>query len=391
MTRSTERIDTKAPKASSSMDTAELTPFARLTTPFGSHIVKGHRMRSTAYRDEGLVKFLVRSCLVTGALITVASPAHADADADAQDLFVRGRELRANAKCGEAVPLFRKANDLAPTRLGSLRNIAECEEQLSHYASARRAWLELGRGLLVTKDATKYDGWSKDAQEAAARLKPMVAELRVDVVVVRRNGEGPAQPGDGTTLTMNGEAVPVALYGTVLEKDPGKYTIVAEAPNAAPVEQVVALTAGGSREVRMRVVLKGPAPAVSDPPPPAYTTRTSPRRTVGYVGVGVGVASLAAAGVTLALRQGALSDLETACPGYATGPCPTSVASIVSRGEAMSTLTTVFGVAGAAIAATGLVLVLASPDERVPLGATPAPRVAITPTPGGAELTWRFR
>lgn len=332
--------------------------------------------------------------ITTALIATLAfgSPLSALADpaADAQDLFVRARELRAGGKCADAIPLFRKANELAPGRLGSLRNIAECEETVGHYASARRAWLELGRGLLVTKEATKYEGWAKDADDAAARLKPLVARLRVDVVVARATGEGPAQPEDGATLTLNGEPLPSSLYGTVLERDPGEVTVVAKAPNASSVTQVVALTAGRSREIRLSLVVT--APTTPDAPPPTFTTRTSPYRTAGFVTLGVGVASLAIAGVSLGLRQGALSDLEDQCPGYVRGPCPTSVAGIVSRGETMSTLTTVFGLAGGALTAAGLVLVLASPDENVRASVHGgAPRLALSPTAGGAQLSGWFR
>ncbi|MFO0638904.1 MAG: hypothetical protein U0183_06810 [Polyangiaceae bacterium] len=341
-------------------------------------------------RPRELPKSGIAIVLATVAVIA-PSRAFGDAGADAQDLFVRARELRAEGKCADAIPLFRKANELAPGRLGSLRNMAECEESVGHYASSRRAWLELERGLLVTKDATKYEGWAKDAAEAAARLKPLVAKLRVDVVVTRPSGEGPAQADDGASLTVNGEPVSPSLFGTVLERDPGQVTIVAKAPTATPVKQVVTLTAGSSREVRMSLVLSSPG-VHTGPPPPTFTTRTSPYRTAGFVTLGVGVASLAVAGVTLGLRQGALSDLEDQCPGYARGPCPTSVAGIVSRGETASTLTTVFGLAGAAFAGAGLVMVLVSPDEKVRVGgAAGRPRFALTPTPGGAQLTWRFQ
>lgn len=330
--------------------------------------------------------------VVVAALGIVApSRAFADAGADAQDLFVRARELRAEGKCADAIPLFRKASELAPGRLGSVRNMAECEESVGHYASARRAWLELERGLLVTKDATKYEGWAKDAAEAAARLKPLVAKLRVDVVVTRPSGEGPAQAEDGATLTVNGEPISPSLFGTVLERDPGPVTIVAKAPTATPVKQVVSLAAGSSREVRMSLVLSSPG-VHTGPPPPAFTTRTSRVRLAGFVTLGVGVASLAVAGVTLGLRQGALSDLEDLCPGYETGPCPTSVGGVIRRGETASTLTTVFGLGGAAFAGAGLVMVLASPDEKVRVGgAAGRPRLALTPTVGGAQLTWRFQ
>lgn len=335
--------------------------------------------------------FLAASIL--GLTVLIASPrvARADADADAQDLFVRGRELRGKKDCGGAVALFRKANNLAPQRLGSLRNIAECEEELGHFASSRRAWLELGRGLLVTKDPGKYDGWSNDARDNAARLEPKVARLRVDLLVTRPEGEGPAQAGDGSTVTINGEVVPLALLGTVLEKDPGKYTVHAEAASGeAPVEQEVSLVPGDSKDIRLKIKIK------PKPKEVVYVERTSARRIAGYVTLGVGGASLIAAGVSLIVRQGALGDLEAACPGYETGPCPTSTQSVLSRGSTAATMTTIFGIAGGVLAAGGLTLVLASPDEKVPvgqaakLGPPPPPRVAISPTIGGAQLVWRF-
>lgn len=320
-----------------------------------------------------------------------ASTARADADSDAQDLFVRGRALRAQRECGAAVDLFRKAAALAPQRLGSLRNLAECEEELGRFASARRAWLELGRGLLVTKERAKYEGWDTDARENAARLQPRVAVLKIDVTVTRPEGQGPAQPADAVSVTLNGEPMAFALLGTPLERDPGKYLVVARAARGqAPVQQVLALAAGESKDVKLRLQLRPPRPEVR------YEERTSTRRVAGWITAGVGAASLVAATVSFLVRQGALSDLAAACPAYETGPCPTSTGSILSRGSTAATMTTVFAIAGGVLVPGGLALVLASPDERVPItGARPprerAPRLAASPTLGGAQLTWRFQ
>src|SRR5437867_2115144 len=94
-----------------------------------------------------------------------APPALASPETDAKDLFARGRELRANNDCGSAAPLFRKAWTVYPQGLGSLRNLAECEEQLGHFASSRRAWLDLKRALITAPNDPKYDGWDKDSEE----------------------------------------------------------------------------------------------------------------------------------------------------------------------------------------------------------------------------------
>lgn len=331
------------------------------------------------------------------AVCATPSIAHADADADAQDLFVRGRDLREKGDPAGAATLFRKAYGLAPSRLGSLRNLAECEEQLGHFASARRAWLELGRALLTNRDP-KYDTWAKDADDAAARLLPKVAQLTLEVFVKRVDGTGPVTAADGAKgsveITINGEVLPIALAATRLDRDPGHFEIrVGGKDVEAPAAQSVDLVAGGSKTVKLVVVLK--------PPPPADVAPASehmhPRRVAGFVTLGVGAASFITAGVTFALRSGALRDLEGKCPAYETKPCPREVSDIVSRGQTMSTLTTVFLISGGVLAATGLTLVLASPDVQEPAnkaGRTPRPSrpsLQVTPGFGGVMLEGGFQ
>src|SRR5438270_653590 len=78
---------------------------------------------------------------VSGACVLSAPIVRADAESDAKDLFARAHAMRKSGDCGGAVPLFRKAYAIYPKGLGSLRNIAECEEQIGHPASSRRAML----------------------------------------------------------------------------------------------------------------------------------------------------------------------------------------------------------------------------------------------------------
>ncbi|MGZ3424178.1 MAG: tetratricopeptide repeat protein, partial [Polyangiales bacterium] len=61
-------------------------------------------------------------------------PAFASSESDAKDLFTRGRDLRKNGDCPGAITLFSKAYQLYPQGLGSLRNLAECEEQIGKFA-----------------------------------------------------------------------------------------------------------------------------------------------------------------------------------------------------------------------------------------------------------------
>ena len=192
------------------------------------------------------VRRLVASAALGLGALAVAPPASASPESDAKDLFARGRDLRNANDCGSAAPLFRKAWQIYPQGLGSLRNLAECEEALGHFASSRRAWLDLKRALITAPNDPKYDGWDKDAEESAARLKPKVASFVVDVYVKSPEGEALANESTGVEIFVNGESVGTALVGTPLERDPGTYRIRAQTTDAQPVEQTVTLSAGGN-------------------------------------------------------------------------------------------------------------------------------------------------
>jgi hypothetical protein len=86
-----------------------------------------------------------RGCLAIAS--SLAAPGVRADPLAAKDLFAQARWRRLQAQCARSLPLFRRANDMYPAGLGSLRNIAECEEELGHFASARRAWLDLQRAL----------------------------------------------------------------------------------------------------------------------------------------------------------------------------------------------------------------------------------------------------
>jgi hypothetical protein len=302
--------------------------------------------------------------LLGAAVASAAVPAVARADSvsDAKDLFARGRELRARADCAAALPLFRKAYALYPDGLGSLRNAAECEEGSGHFASARRAWLDLKRALLTHPDP-KYEGWVKDADEAAARLAPKLASLTVAVNVVGPGGE--AAPNEGVEVTVNGEKLAPALVGTPLERDPGRYDVRAVGPSVTRTDaRVVDLVAGDAKRVALRVVVAQAAPEPAAAPPPSRpavadsTDSGGARRTAAWLTVGVGAAALAGAGVSLIVRQSALGDLQSRCPGYASGPCDPSLQGTVDRGHTASTLVTVLGAVGLVAVATGVTLLV---------------------------------
>jgi hypothetical protein len=334
--------------------------------------------------------------LAVALAIAIASPcivpsvdARADAEADAKDLFAKGRELRTAGNCKDALQYFRKAVKLFPSGLGSLRNLAECEEQLSMWASAHRDWLDLKRQLLTNTDA-KYQGWDAEAEAAANRDAPKVSKLTVALVM-----KGSQDPVDTSTfvVSINGEVIDHRLVGTELDRDPGTYEIKV---GGGKDEETASVTLGVADSQKITIPVE-PKVLLQDVSTTVVKTdeirdRNATMRTIGYASMGVGAAAVGGVIVALVVRGSALSDLKSACPNYDTQPCSSKVDSTVSKGKTASLLVDVFG--GVAILAIGfgftIVVTHPAPEEQKSTTTT----VTLSPVPmwggGGAALSGSF-
>ena len=292
-------------------------------------------------------------CVVVASAL-MAPAAWADAG-DAKDLFDRARELRLQGDCASALPLFRRAYDAYPAGLGSLRNVAECEEALGRFGSARHAWLELQHAL-TTNSASRYDGWEQDAVQAAARLAPKLATLTIEVRAVTESGK----PADATGIdvSFNGERVSPDDVGRPLDRDPGRYVVAAAGPASSVADKrVVDLGPGESKRVELRVVVPGPPDRVRS------TSRVTRERTAAWIAAGVGAASFVGAAIAAVERRSALDDLTTEC--NSTTECPAARNNTVEsarlqatedRGHAAATWVNVLAVVGVVGLSSGVVL-----------------------------------
>lgn len=322
-------------------------------------------------------------------LIALVSPARAG-ERDAKTFFAEGRRLRLAGQCDAAVEAFEKALEAYPEGLGSLRNIAECEEELGRYASARRHYWDL-RVAVLASGAPRYEGWVQDAEAGHARLANQVAKLVVEVV-----GPGAAE----AVIEVDDERLDDALRGAELERDPGVHQIVALV-NGRPVGRSEIRVESGERKVvtlQVDETSREPAPKGAALPP----TRSPPRDggpedegpsgmyIGGIVATAVGGASVIGLGVAIGLRQAALSDLENVCPNYETSVCAPTADGPTSQGQTASTLINVFAPLAAVATATGITLLLVggSVDGSDEPSADTGLRVRLGP--GGATLTGRF-
>ncbi|MCC6553126.1 MAG: tetratricopeptide repeat protein [Polyangiaceae bacterium] len=314
--------------------------------------------------------------LAAAALTAAAIPALA-ADGDARTFFAQGRRLRAEGKCAEAIVAFRRALDLYPQGLGSIRNIAECEEQLGQYASARNDWWSLRRAVLQSNEP-RYDGWDRDAERAYARLEPRVGRL---TVALRGESLGRVR------LVIDGKPLDPRLVGVELERDLGPHVIEAFYGGAAPIRRSVDLASGQ----RATVTLDIPAAPAEPAPGPRRSAQPDAgghggARTAGIVALAPGGAGLAGAVAAAVVRGDALSRIDGACPTRK--GCPEDVRADEDTGRTATTLANVFGVVAIVGVGAGVPLLLlggsSGGGQRAAPGNAPRLDVGLAPLGGGA-------
>jgi hypothetical protein len=213
-------------------------------------------------------------------------------------------------------------------------------------------------------------------------------------------------------VTVDGEAVPVAVLGMPFRVNPGRHVVVARAGEREAQSEVEALE---SRTVRVELslpVLQPDVPAASpvqldetlQTPPPPDTPRAaleaSPAETpaevrrVAYVAGGVGVAGILVGGISGMI---ALSHKNAAAKDCLDGKCPPSTWDDLDSARSMAAVSTVSFVVGAVGLVTGTSLLLLHDEPTAAAAVTPKVRLArlsvspgIGPRGGGLSVSGRF-
>ena len=275
---------------------------------------------------------------------------------------MRGVAAFGRGRAEAALVEYEAAKSLAPNANAPYRYAAQALVSLGRYPEAVESLEAYLRKNPSVSDAA-------EVREKIAKLKAdfFPARLRVDVdapnAVVRVDGEPKGAPG-------------------ALEVAPGKHRVEVRAPGRASAAQDVVLV--GDRDASLSFTLKveETAQQVASPvaSPPATRTR-APWQTLGWVGVGVGGATLAAAVILDVAVLGPKVDDYTAAAARG----DVGARGLRDSASALQTATLVTYVAGGAIAAGGAALVLFAPKES-PRGASIVPAVG----PGHAGLATRF-
>jgi hypothetical protein len=275
-----------------------------------------------------------------------------------------------NGDFDTAADRFERANDLvnAPSFLVLLARARTGQGRLVEAYEIYRTIIREG----VQPD--KPEAFKRALTEAKAEVK--LLEPRLAWVAVNVVGARPEQ----VEVTLNGSVIPSAALGAQRPADPGTLRIEAKAEGFRTVEKTLELTEGqhpAPIELRLEEL---PKPAASLPVRMAEPVMTADggepgfmsQSTLGYVALGLGAAGLAVGTVTgiLAInRRQELDDFD--CYATAGDTCflaneEETVNAVVSAEEDLdtfSTAATISFIAGGALTATGLILLITAPDE----------------------------
>jgi hypothetical protein len=231
---------------------------------------------------------------VLGAL-ALSVPAHAQSSgAQAETLFRQGKDLLARGQIAEACAAFDASQKLDPT-IATLLNQAACREKNQQLATAWGLFLEAERQTRNATDSANQQ-LHQVAATKAARLEPRLSTLTITVPGGNRIA--------GLEILRSGDPVDAGAWNRALPVDGGTYRIAARAPGNA--EWSSTITVGNEHDVKTIEIPKlksaalEPLPVATDAPsgapPPAGGHRRAPQRVV----------PLAFGGAAVVLAGGAL-------------------------------------------------------------------------------------
>jgi hypothetical protein len=295
---------------------------------------------------------LISALLATGmvavpqnALAGEAQGAARDQRAGAQKTFEAGTKLYDGRHFEEALAAFRASYQIVASPNSRLM-VARSLRELGRNAEAYREYDAVAAE--ATNRGERYRSTADAANEEREEIKSKVALLTVRI----------KEPPPSLTVKVGQAVLEPSLVGSAVAFEPGPVVVAAEASDGSTARADVALTAGAASEVTLELVKKAeappPPPAVAAPPPappqpPVPPTSPVPLRTWAYVAGGVGVAGFVAFGVFGAMSSSKYSSLESACPGHV---CPPGKQGDVDAGRTYQTVANVgLGVGIAGIAA----------------------------------------
>jgi hypothetical protein len=326
------------------------------------------------------MRVLAGAVLAVSIAIGVAPYARAQSidPAAATELFKQGRTLMEKGDYAGACPKFAESARL-DAKVGTLLNLAECEDKLGQIAEARQhLQLAIDRARIDNDDRLKL------ATDALAAIDARVPRLTVALVA----GAPPT-----TMVQRDGVMLEGASLDNALPVDPGHHVIVASADGFESKTFTIDLKESEKQRIEVGPGAKLPEPAKKPASSTTFVSSTSDAtrsssstRTWGYVVGGLGVVGLGIGTVYgfVALSKNSESKSNGACD--ANNFC--DAAGKAARDDARragNVSTFAFVVGGVAVAA-GAVLILAGPSSSSKPDAARIEAAPLVGTTGGGLL-----
>lgn len=305
---------------------------------------------------------MMRGLAIAVAVVVAARSAHADDNiAKADKLFDEGRALM-SSDLHAACEKFEESLKFNSQAIGTLMNVALCDEKLGRTASAVAKFSE-------ARDRAKEGNMEvhlKAAEERLAALAPRVPHVKLVFA---------APPLPDTRILIDDKVIAMADIADIAI-DPGEHPLVVSAPNHLPFQTTVRVAEGEHRDVNV----------------PALRSGTGSRRTIGKI-VTVSGGVLVASGIVLGLvakgryddqfdGADAPCDKETRLCNTVDGQTATE------RARTLGVVATVVGGVGLAAGAVGLYLWLRAPKEARTKQVAVLPHLA--PGEAGVVAVGRF-
>jgi len=301
--------------------------------------------------------------------VALACPARAD-ELRAKSTFQEGLTLLDAKKHEAACIKFRESLAAEPS-VGAMLNVAMCSTREKKLAQAQDEY----RALLVlneaTGDAERRKNVDARAREAMRSLGPRVPTLELSI--------SPAP--EALAIELDGKPFERTRLGTPQPVDPGEHFIKITAQGFTPLEKRVTLRESERQvhQLSLTPIIQTGGLAEKD---------RAERALAGWLTGGVGLAALALGGSLIGVASMHASEIESLCGDGAEPPVcrPVSNASaatdLSSEGRALEIGGWVSIGVGAALTATGVVLIVTSLEPSSEPSATIAPF-----GPGGPGVT----
>jgi hypothetical protein len=340
-------------------------------------------------RRPSLALPFVCAAALAGALTATPKAARADNPAAAEALFLEARDLMAQKRYAEACPKLEASYALDRT-VGTLMNVADCHENIGKIASA---WGEWGSAYeRLTREGDNRADYAAQRRDALAGRLP---KLQITVTA----------PAASLDVYFDATKIEPGAYNVALPVDPGLHVITVRRGEEVLKQERVDVTEGATASTSLDLAaIEKSAPR--SPPPPVYVAppprlpppapRSNSQKVAGFVLGGIGVGSVAIAGI---LELVAISNLSRADDPDAciNNYCSPDGLDAVGRAQTFAEAGQWVGIGGILLAGVGLTLILTAPSPDAP----PATRTGspsrwipnariepwVGPTGGGARIT----